>query len=107
MRAADVVGLDLQPRDRVGPGFTREHEVVVPLVAVGLLRGLVDLDHAAPDETRSILQAALVKEVALAPRSLVMLERVVDELLPAFREHHAVDLRRSTAANERDVLRHL
>ena len=36
-----------------------------------------------------------------------MLERVVDQVLPAFGEHHTVDLPHGVAAHQGDVLRHL
>ncbi len=38
VRAADVVGLDLEPRDRVGVGPLREQQVAALLEGVGLLR---------------------------------------------------------------------
>ena len=60
VRAADVVGLDLETGDRVGAGLVREHEGVVALVAVGLLGLRVDLDHSAPHHPRAVLQRAFL-----------------------------------------------
>ena len=49
VRAADVVALDLEAGNRIGPGIGRQQQVVVPLVAVGLYRLRIDLDHARAD----------------------------------------------------------
>src|SRR6476469_7998062 len=62
--AADVVGFDFEAGDAVGPAGGGEEQVVVPLVAVGLLGLGIDLDHAAPDRAGFVLQGGLVKEVA-------------------------------------------
>ena len=50
--------------------------------------------------------AVLYKQVALAIRRLVMLVRVVREMLPAFGEHHAIDLHFGIRPGHRDVLIH-
>ncbi len=50
--AADVVGLDLEPGDRVGVGRLREQQVPALLEGVGLLGARVDADHPAPDRGR-------------------------------------------------------
>ena len=104
VRALHVVGLDLQAGDRVGPGVFGEDQVVVALVAVGLLGVAVDLDHAPPHQPRVVLQGALVEQVAGAVRRLVVLQRVVGEVLLAFGEHHAVDLRVGARADQGHVL---
>ena len=87
--------------------MVREHQVVVALIAVGLLRAGIDLDHAAPHGARVVLQRRLVEQVALAAGGLVMLQRVVRQVLLAFGEHHAVDLGVGAAADQRHVLIHL
>ncbi len=48
--AAYVVGFDLEAGDRIGTRVLGEHQVIVALIAVGLLRAFVDLDHAAPND---------------------------------------------------------
>ena len=53
------------------------------------------------------MKGALVEQVALARWRLVMLERVVDEVLPAFGEHHTIHLGVCMAARQGHVLRHL
>ena len=58
-----------RPGDRVGPGVVGEHEVVVALVAVGLLGVPVDLDHSSPDEARFVLQGPFVEQIAVAMRA--------------------------------------
>ncbi len=107
MRAADVVGFDFEAWDRIGPGIAGEHQIVVPLIGVGPLGGLVDLDHAPPDGPRAVLQRRLVEQVAAAIGGHVVLVRVVRKVLPTFGEHHAVDLHLGVGADQRHVLIHL
>ena len=53
VRAADVVGQDLEARDRVGVRLLGEQQVAALLERVGLLGARVDLDHPAPDGAAS------------------------------------------------------
>nr|BFF14056.1 hypothetical protein GCM10025699_53590 [Microbacterium flavescens] len=63
--ALDVTRLDLQVRDRIGPGPLAEDEVAVLLVAVGPRRGTADEDVADPDRPGPLaLQRALVVDAA-------------------------------------------
>jgi len=48
--AADIVGLNFQAGNRIGAGVIGEHQVVIALIAVCLLRVFVDLDHPAPND---------------------------------------------------------
>ena len=93
--------------NRIGPGVVGEHQVVVALIAVGLLGAVIDLDHAAPDGARLILQRAFVEQIAVAVRGLVVLQRVIRKVLLAFGEHDAVDLGVGVVAGQGDVLIHL
>src|SRR5690349_5748024 len=54
VRAAHVVGLDLEAGDRRRLRVRREQQVAVLLVGVRLLRALVDPDDPAPDGARAI-----------------------------------------------------
>ena len=79
--AADIVGFDLQSRDRIGAGGSRQHQVVVLLVGVGALGVLLDPDHSLPDDPGAILQAPLVEQVAGRVRGLVVLACEVGQVL--------------------------
>ena len=93
MGAADVVGLDLQAGDRVGPGGVGEDEVVVLLVGVGPLGVLLDADHPLPDDPRPVLQARPCRAGRWSVCGAdVVLAGEVGQVLPAGGEHHAVDL---------------
>src|SRR5947208_15478960 len=100
VRAADVVGEDLEARDRHRVRRRAEHEVAALLVRVRLLRVLLDADHPAPDRRRLVAQRALEGEVALAVGRNVLLERVVVEVLRAVGEIRARDARGRAAAVE-------
>ena len=63
VRAAHVVGEDLQARDRVGVRALGEQQVAALLEGVGLLGARVDLDHPAPDRGRAVGQDAAEGEV--------------------------------------------
>ena len=104
MGAADVVGLDLQARDRVGPGGLGEDEVVVFLIGIGALGVLLDADHPFPDDPRLILEAGLVEKVTPGMRRLVVLPGEVGEVLPPRGEHDAVDLGSRPFPGQRDLL---
>ena len=80
--AADVVGEDLQARDRVGVGLGGEQQVAALLEGVGLLGARVDLDHPAPDGGRAGGEDAAEGEVGVGVRRRVLLGRVVVEVLP-------------------------
>ena len=102
--AADVVGLDLQPGDRVGAGGFREHQVVVLLVGVGALGVLLDPDHPLPDDPRLVLQPPLVEQVAGGVGGDVVLPGEVGQVLAAGGEHDAVDLGLGPLPGEGDLL---
>src|SRR5262245_20267238 len=104
VRAADVVALDLQARNRISPRIGREQQVVVPLVAVGFDRLRIDLDHPAPNRPRLVLQRALIKKITAAFRRRVMLQRVIRDVLLTFGEQHTVHLALRPAADQLHVL---
>ena len=81
VRAAHVVGEDLEARDRVGVRVAGEQQVAVLLEGVRALRALVDLDDPAPDRARVAAQRALVGEVAGGVRRGVLLRGVEVEVL--------------------------
>src|SRR5262245_61954497 len=61
VRAADIVALNLQAGNRIGPGIGGQKQVVVPLITVCLDCLWIDLDHAAPYGARLVLQGALIE----------------------------------------------
>ena len=85
VRAANVVGLDLQARDRVGVGLVGEQQVAALLEGVGLLGAGVDADHPAPDRGRAVGQDAAEGEVGDGVRGGVLLGGVEVEVLAAAR----------------------
>ena len=93
VRAAHVVGLDLETRDGVGMRLRRQHQVAVLLVGVGLLRVLGDADHAAPDRPRRLGQHALEEQVGRRVRRVVLLGRVEVDVLRAVEHVGARQLR--------------
>src|ERR1044072_6678387 len=58
VRAAHVVRLDLEARDRVCVRLVGEEQVAVLLVGVRLLRVLGDLDHPAPHRRGAVAERA-------------------------------------------------
>src|SRR5829696_206158 len=82
MRAADVVGGDLQIRNRVCARRAAKDEIAILLIGVGLLRAFFDLDQPRIDRTSIALQRALELEVARAKWRLVELPgMVIEELI--------------------------
>ena len=104
MRATHVVGFDLQPGNRIGAGAVGQDQVVVPLIAVGLLRDLVDFDHAPPHRAAVVLLGGLIQKVAVTVRRAVILQGVIGQVLPTLGEHHAVDLAVRPRADQIDRL---
>jgi hypothetical protein len=84
VRAAHVVGEDLQAGDRVGVRALGQQQVARLLERVGLLGAAVDLDHAAPDRGGAAVEDPAEGQVARGARRGVLLQRVeVDVLAPA------------------------
>ena len=81
VRAAHVVGEDLETRDRVCVRVAGEQQVAVLLERVGALRARGDLDDPAPDRARVVAQRALVGEIARGVRGGVLLRGVEIEVL--------------------------
>src|SRR5690606_35918411 len=100
VRAADVIGGDLQVRDRIRAGRAVEDQVAVLLERVGLLRTFLDLDQAGVDGPRAFLQRTLELEVAGRIRRLVDLPRVVVEELVLVTEVDAEHLGQAVLATE-------
>ena len=98
VRAAHVVGLDLEARDRVGVRLLREQQVAALLERVGLLRARVHLDHAAPYGARAAAEHAAERKVGDRVRRRVLLERVEVDVLAAVRHVGARHPRASSPA---------
>ncbi len=86
MRAAHVVRLDLEARDRIRPRPLREEEVPVRLVRVRALRVLVHLDQPLVHHARAVAEGALEEEVARRVAHVVILEGVEIEVLGSVSE---------------------
>jgi hypothetical protein len=98
--AADVVGEDLEPGDRVGVRLLGEQQVAALLERVGLLRALVDLDHPAPDRGGAAVEDPAEREVARRADRRVLLQRVEVDVLAALRGVRAGDRRVGARAGE-------
>ena len=83
MRAADVVGLNLEAGERVGLGFVAQHEVAVALVGVGFLRVGIDDNQAGEDRLRGAAEGVFVEEIGFGVGRLVNLECTLVEFLTA------------------------
>ncbi len=73
VRAAHVVGPDLQLRHRVDARLVAEQQVAVRLVGVGLLRARLDADQPGEDLPRAVAQHAFEEQVAGCVRLEVVL----------------------------------
>ncbi len=100
VRAAHVVGLDLQPGDRVRVRLLRQKQVPALLERVRLLGAGVHLDHAAPHRARAAAEDAAEREIRDRVRRGVLLQRVEVEVLAAVRDVGAGDARARAAAVE-------
>ena len=107
VRAADVVGLDLEPGDRVGVGIRGEQQVAALLEGVGALGARVDADHPAPDGGRPLGEHAAEGEVGGRVLGRVLLGRVVVEVLGAVAGVGAGHLRARAAPGELGLHPHL
>ena len=107
VRAADVVGEDLEARDRVGVRLLGEQQVAALLERVGLLRARVDLDHPAPDRARAVGEDAAEGEVRRRVRRAVLLRGVEVDVLARVRRVGAGDLRVGARAGEQRLHAHL
>ena len=92
MRAAHVVGLNLQPRDAVGACGRVEDEIAVALVGIRLLRARENLDDAHVDAAALVLERAIEEQVAETVRRAVNLERLMVDVLVADGEIDAQQL---------------
>src|SRR4051812_28894450 len=91
VRAAHIVGEDLQARDRIGVGLLGDEQVARLLEGVGLLRAGVDLDHPAPHGRRAGVEDPAEREVRRRVRRGVLLQRVEVEVLAAVGRVGAAD----------------
>ena len=94
MRAAHVVGVDLELRHAVGSRFVGEQQRAVFLVRIGFLRVQLDFDQAREHAPSLIRQHALEQQIAVRSRLQVMLERQMVEMLILVREVNRQQLRR-------------
>ena len=85
MRAAHVVGENLQLGLGVDDGVFREHQVLVGLLGVGLLRVFADQDFAVEDRAGVAFQDAFVQLVAGGVRLGVIDGGVIVDVLVAVR----------------------
>src|SRR4051812_1432663 len=98
--AADVVGEDLEARDRVRVGALGQQQVAALLERVGLLRARVDLDHPAPDRRRAVAQDPAERQIRNRVRRGVLLRRVEVDVLARVRRVGARDLGLGALAGE-------
>src|SRR6267143_5727509 len=92
VRAAHVVRLDLEARDRIRAGLLGEEQVPVRLVGVRALGVLVHLDQALIDHPRAVPERALEEKVADRVTHVVVLERMEIEVLRPVSEVAAREL---------------
>ena len=81
--AADVIGLDLKPGQRVAFGIVAEEKVPVALVGVGLLGVRIDDDQAGEDRARAVEERVLVEQIGSGAGRLMALQGALVELLLA------------------------
>jgi hypothetical protein len=81
--AADVICLDLEPRDGVGVSSGGEQQVAALLEGIRLLGARIDADHPPPDGGRAIGQDATEGKVGRGVGGRVLLRRVEVEVLGA------------------------
>src|SRR5690606_27661146 len=103
VRAAHVVGLDLEVGQRRRLCGLREQQVTVRLVRVRALRLREDLDESAEDGLRLVVETALVAQVAGGVRYAVLLAGEVVEVLPALAEVQAEHVAARARSLERSV----
>src|SRR5918995_5211984 len=107
MGAADVVGEDLEARDRVGVRLLGEQQVAALLEGVRLLGAGVDLDHPAPDRARAVGEDAAEGEVRRGVRRSVLLRGVEVDVLAGVRRVGAGHLCVGARAGEQRLRAHL
>ena len=105
--AADVVGEDLEARDRVGVRLLGEQQVAALLERVRLLGARVDLDHPAPHRAGAVGEDAAEGEVRRRVRRPVLLRRVEVDVLARVRRVGARHLRVGARAGEQRLRAHL
>ena len=88
VRAAHVVGFDLEVRDRLGTRTLRQHEVAVGLRRVRLLRGAPQVHETGVHRAGGVFDRALEQQVAARPRRVVILEGAEVEHLFVVAEVH-------------------
>ena len=99
----DLAGLDLEVRHRVGLAAVGENQVAVLLVGLDALGDLADQHVADPDRVRALaLQRALVVDVALGVRRVVVDEEPVLEVLAGVGEVEPEHLGRAARAGVLD-----
>src|SRR3954447_2934292 len=91
--AFDVVGPDLKLGLGVDDGLVGQHEVLVGLLGVGLLRILANNDAAVEDRGCLAVQNALVQLVAVGVRLGVVDRGVIVDVLRAVNDVEAVERR--------------
>ncbi len=100
----DLAGLDLQVGDRVGLAAVAEHEVAVLLVGLDALGDLADQHVADPHGVGALaLERALVHDVALGARGVVVGEEAVLDVLAGVGEVEAEQLGRAAGTGVRHV----
>src|SRR5437867_2715516 len=95
-----VVGEDLQVRHGMRPCGLRQQDVPVGLVGVASMGTLLDDHGAGVDGVRAALHRALVQKIARGPRSHVVLERSMVDVLVAVPEVQAEHLARAAVLGQ-------
>ena len=93
MRAAHVVGKDLQLRFGVDDRVPGEQQVLIGLFGIGLLRVLPHKNLAVEDPGRAPVQDPLVEFMAAAVRLRVVNRRVVVDVLLSLHDIEAIERR--------------
>ena len=81
MGTSHIVSFNLKTRDRIHTTGFAQQQAVVPLITIGFLRILGDLDHPAPDAAGMITNDVFIKQVTTRVRSIMSLLRVVRDQL--------------------------
>ena len=96
--AQDVVGLDLEHRDRLRAGLRRQQQVAALLVAAGALRLVANAGHAIEGGARLVVQGRQVEQVRGGVAGDQVLDAVDVDVLRAAGGQQAQHARRAALA---------
>lgn len=83
MRAADIIGEDLQAGDRISARSVAQDQISVGLITVSFLCSRRDVDHALPNRATLTLQRTLEQQVAGRVLGKMILLRIMIKMLIA------------------------